>query len=233
MNTIENSNRTLIKNTSSAYEDTLIKLIIELYYRNNKKYELTSRKIEYLMTIYQLCYMRNDLMVNFGVYINKNYNISIPNVRKRAIFGTIIESDIPKNIKIKKEDFDIKDINLIKFDIVPTFYLSKFIISEEDVKLLIDIICEFGNMEQRNLYDCWHEFVNMSRIHNNYYLFIDDFTDLFNKNIKTNNQIYNFVKSKEIDWYFKKKYFYYAGKKTKYEDDSNKKSFSKKLKKEK
>ena len=197
MREIDKRERKIISISSPALPFVLSRLIVELYYRTGEKYELTRRKIEYIMTIYELCYMKNHLQTTLNIFITENKNIYIDEVVRSMVYQEILDSSIKKNIKIKKSEFNLNNFKYLPNDL-PVLYTSLFILSQNDIELLIDIICEFGNMEQRNLYDQWHEFVDIVEIDNNSFLPKLKIENAFENVIKTDNAIYNFVNSKEI-----------------------------------
>ena len=139
MREIDKRERKIISISSPALPFVLSRLIVELYYRTGEKYELTRRKIEYIMTIYELCYMKNHLQTTLNIFITENKNIYIDEVVRSMVYQEILDSSIKKNIKIKKSEFNLNNFKYLPNDL-PVLYTSLFILSQNDIELLIDII---------------------------------------------------------------------------------------------
>ena len=126
------------------------KYLIQFFYKSGEKYHCTKTKIEKMLTIAFLTFIKNDRkLFSSKIYIAE-CGTYIP-LLSRFIFGNITEGQIPENnLKIDK--------NVALDGNIPPLYSIETQVSEDIHNILADVFYAFGNYEPSHLGKLLDEF---------------------------------------------------------------------------
>lgn len=166
--------------------------LISLYYKTGCKYSCTRSKINKLLIIFKLCFIKNNLKTfdnKLIIYENFSYFEDLSIIMEKDVYCT--EKSIEENSKIIDKLNEMVEI--------PPMYKTYIKLAEEEKKLLEIIFREFGNFNINYLSDKIEPIVrNISAIYkNNFILDEDRVFDFFNNYYHEyqNNEIFKFIEN--------------------------------------
>lgn len=174
--------------------------LIELYHQKKLTYRMNNKKLDYLLTIFALCYMKNDIE---PFLLIKRNNKLMPNFEFPFDFDTdCIASFVPED--------GIIDRNLIFDDYksLPSYNAPLFnawqhsTLLEQEKDLLKEIFYSFGNYSREELSKMMSDLSNSFSYLNKqgcYHLQKQSVLSYFNKESTFNNKIAKFINKCNID----------------------------------
>ena len=126
--------------------------LIQFYYRTREQYHCTKKKVEKMLTIAAMVYMKHNLNF-FGAKIYLNHCGTYIPLLSRFIHGDIVDGTVVENNAVIDRNVDMTGP-------VPKLYVTEVDIEPREKDILLDIFINFGNYEPSALGKLLDEFKN-------------------------------------------------------------------------